>query len=189
MKLIVGLGNDGEKYAKTRHNYGFIVIDALAKHLNLEISRDKFHGVYCKTNDFIIAKPKTYMNLSGEFVRDIANFYNIADDNILIVHDDLDLSFGSATLKIKSGDGNHNGIKNIFKELKTKTVNRLRLGIGRSEKMETRNWVLSKFTERELKKITKLTPQFINAILCFIYNDIYFAMNQYNNILKIKNEQ
>ncbi|WP_027333927.1 aminoacyl-tRNA hydrolase [Mycoplasma elephantis] len=187
MKLIVGLGNDAEKYDYTRHNYGFIVLDAFAKKYNLEFDKEKFNGVFSKQNDFIIAKPKTFMNLSGEFVRDICNFYNISPDDVLIVHDDISLKVGSAILKVKGGDGNHNGVKNVMQMLKVDVLNRLKLGIGKDPKYEMKDWVLSKFSPEDLKIIESKLDLYVDAILCFIYNDIYIAMNNYNEKLKGNN--
>ncbi|UUD36892.1 aminoacyl-tRNA hydrolase [Mycoplasmopsis equigenitalium] len=188
MKLIVGLGNETEKYANTRHNYGFIVLDAFAQKYGLEFNKEKFNGVFTKLNDFIIAKPKTFMNLSGEFVRDICHFYNIRSDDVLVIHDDVSLPIGSATLKVKGGGGNHNGVKNVLKMLKVEELNRLKLGVGKDPNYEMKDWVLSKFTPEERQIINSKLDLYVDAISCFIYNDIYVAMNNYNAKLKGNNE-
>lgn len=186
LKLIVGLGNPGVQYNNTKHNYGFMVLDRFAEHLEVEFSREKFKGVYYKFADFIIAKPKTYMNLSGEFIRDICNFYNISEDDILVVYDDIDLDFGKAMLKVKGSDANHNGIKNIMELMGLTSLNRLKLGSGRNKKLDLKTDVLSKFSETQVAEIDLLSTTYIDAINCFIYNDIYTAMNMYNNKLRGK---
>ena len=117
MKLIVGLGNPGKEYAGTRHNCGFMVIDRLASKLNVDVDQNKFKGLYAKVKyhgeDIILLKPQTYMNLSGESVNAVMNFFKIDKDDLLVIYDDLDMPVGKLRLRKTGSAGGHNGIKNI----------------------------------------------------------------------------
>ncbi len=150
MKLIVGLGNPGPTYASTRHNIGFMVIDKLLKELPYSnITKKSFFGELYKSKDLLFLKPTTYMNLSGKSVQAVANFYKIKSNDILVIHDDLDLPFGALRIKIGGGSGGHNGLKSIDEAI-GKEYYRLRLGIGKPEhKGMVVNFVLSPFASEE----------------------------------------
>ncbi|MDJ1647652.1 aminoacyl-tRNA hydrolase [Mycoplasma phocimorsus] len=184
MKLIIGLGNPGNEYENTRHNIGFSVIDAFLKQHKIELDKEKFNGVFYKGSDFVVAKPLTYMNKSGKFVKDIAKFFNIDIADILIIHDEINLPVAKAGLLVNGSSGNHNGIKDIMNEFKISTLNRLKIGVGFNNKFRLKDWVLSKFKLDELELLDKNMFKYIDAINCFLYNDIYFAMNLYNHKLK-----
>ena len=156
MKLIVGLGNPGPTYSNTRHNIGFMVIDKLLDNLNcIDISKKSFDGKLYKCGDVLLLKPTTFMNLSGKSVQSVANFYKIDLDDILVVHDDIDLPFGALKIKKGGGNGGHNGLKSIDSMI-GKEYNRLRLGVDKPPKKEmVASYVLGKFSSKELEVLDK----------------------------------
>jgi len=165
MYLIVGLGNIGEKYQLTRHNIGFLVIDEMTKKLNSSnINKANFKADVQKSADNLFVKPKTYMNNSGEAVVAIKEYYKIPMENIIVIHDDLDLPFGSVKFKIGGGSGGHNGLKSIDSNI-GKDYIRVRIGIGKPKiKEEVVNYVLSKFSKEELNKLEGIISHTILAI-------------------------
>lgn len=148
MKIIVGLGNPGKQYESTRHNLGFLVIDELTKRLGVELDKEKFNGVYTMvgTGDdrFIIAKPMTFMNLSGDFVRDIMSFYKIELEDLIVFTDDKDMELGKLKLRSSGSSGGQNGIKDIINKLGTENFTRAKLGIGSHPQIQTKDYVLGK---------------------------------------------
>ena len=152
MKLIVGLGNPGPTYSQNRHNIGFMVVDELIKDFNANnISKKNFLGELYKSKDILFLKPTTYMNLSGKSVQAVANFFKIKPEDILVIHDEIDLPFGAVRIKKGGGHGGHNGLKSID-SLITKEYNRLRLGVGKPERKEmVASYVLSDFNSDEQK--------------------------------------
>ena len=130
MKLIVGLGNPGKEYENTRHNLGFVVIDQLADKLNVELNKKKFNGLYCQTSDYILLKPQTYMNNSGECIAAFLNYFRIPLDELLVIYDEIALPLGKFRYRCQGSSGGHNGMKNIIKLLGSKAFKRLRVGIG-----------------------------------------------------------
>jgi peptidyl-tRNA hydrolase, PTH1 family len=139
MKLIVGLGNPGKEYENTRHNLGFEVIDHLAQELNVELNKKKFNGFYCQTGAYILLKPQTYMNNSGECISAFLNYFQISLDNLLIIYDDIALPLGKFRYRCQGSDGGHNGMKNIIKLLGSENFKRLRVGIGREQNFLIKN--------------------------------------------------
>ena len=178
MKLIVGLGNPGDKYKDTRHNIGFNVIDLLCKDLNIELNKEKFNGIYFKNQEYIIAKPMTFMNLSGDFVSAIAKFFKVNTEDVLVVYDDMDFKPGEGIMKPTGSAGGQNGMKDIVRKLQTKDIARIKLGIGRGE--DSVNHVLSKFTPDQKKANKDLTTKAVKAIKIFIEKDTNYAMNFFN---------
>jgi len=152
MKLIVGLGNPTPTHSNNRHNIGFMVIDILIKDCNANnISKKNFLGELYKSKDTLFLKPTTYMNLSGKSVQVVANFFKIKPEDILVIHDEIDLPFGAVRIKKGGGHGGHNGLKSID-NLITKEYNRLRLGVDKPEKREmVASYVLSNFNTDEQK--------------------------------------
>jgi PTH1 family peptidyl-tRNA hydrolase len=165
MTLVVGLGNIGSEYENTRHNVGFIAIDKILSKLEYRfINKPIFNGNLFKSGDYLFLKPSTYMNLSGESVEAVKNFYKIDNDNIIVVHDDLDLKLGA--LKFKKGGGNagHNGLKSIDKHIGN-DYHRIRIGIGRpKDKNQVIDYVLGKFKEEELEKLNNTFDNVEKAI-------------------------
>lgn len=188
MKLIVGLGNFPSEYNNTKHNVGFMVVDTWLQKNETYLDKNEFNGWFRKLSNkngeqFIIAKPYTYMNLSGQFVQQIGKFYKIDPKDILIISDDLDTNVGNIRVRLKGGSGGHNGIKNIIELLHTEEIKRIRIGIGRPvNKSSVINYVLSKFTNDELVKINASIEIAINIIDDFINNVIFEKiMNKYNH--------
>ncbi|AWX69488.1 aminoacyl-tRNA hydrolase [[Mycoplasma] anseris] len=183
MKLIVGLGNPGPEYVKTRHNVGFMVIDKIAQTLDIELNEKKFNGIFFKNNDFILAKPLTYMNKSGDFVRSIMDYYEISPEDLIIVYDDMDLALGKVSIKQKGSSGGHNGMKDILLKVPNEdnSIKRLKIGIGRDS--NAIDYVLGKFSFNEMQIIEKVLARASEALISFIYNDIRFVMNKFNGNL------
>lgn len=187
MKLVVGLGNPGNEYKATRHNIGFMIIDHYLKTRNIEGSNNKFSGIYFEKiiNDekVILLKPQKYMNLSGEVVAQFVNFFKVPVEDILIIHDDLDILFGNVKLKYKGSCGGHNGLRNIEQHLHTQEYKRLKFGIGNkdvSSLFEIKDYVLSKFSVDEAKQIEQLlskTDEIIDDYLTLTFDNL---MNKYN---------
>ena len=189
MKLIVGLGNIGKDYQNTRHNIGFMVLDNLCKKWDFNFtSNNKFKSEIFKTkisgSDVIFLKPSTYMNLSGEAILKVKNFYNIDISNILVIVDDINLPIGSIRLRQKGSAGGHNGLKNIEKMLNTSDYKRLRIGVSNKflNGMMV-EYVLGKFSQDELNILNNLFPDINNLVLDFIKDENFSnIMSKYNKI-------
>ncbi len=172
-KLIVGLGNPGSNYSKTRHNVGWMALEKFAQVKNI-YWRDKFKGSYAefalRGDKIFLLKPKTFMNLSGESVVDLAQFYKIATQDILVLHDELDIPFGTLALKNGGGAAGHNGLKSIIEKTGTPDFKRLRIGIGRPihPNMPPASYVLSNFDSEEEKLLDDLLSLASEAINCYI---------------------
>lgn len=184
MKLIVGLGNPGKEYEGTRHNCGFMVIDRLADKLNVSVDQNKFKGLYTKIKyhgeDIILLKPQTYMNLSGESVNAIMNFFKIDKEDLLVIYDDLDMPVGKLRLRKTGSAGGHNGIKNIIAHLNSQDFKRIRVGIDRHKYMKVADYVLSNFTKTEKEAIDQGIEKACDAIIDYLDNDFDHTMNNYN---------
>lgn len=193
MKLIVGLGNPGLEYENTRHNIGFFYIDSMAKKLNLSF-KEKFNGLYAKTKigeeEIIFLKPLSYMNLSGTVIIKFVNYYKINTEDILVIHDDLDLELAKIKLKENGSSGGHNGIKNIILNLQTEKFKRLKIGIDKNKNIPTDKYVLGHFSsleKQELENIETIIYNIINDYLNLPFNDL---MSKYNsNNWRDKNEK
>ncbi|RMG85277.1 MAG: aminoacyl-tRNA hydrolase [Chloroflexi bacterium] len=183
--LIVGLGNPGLKYAKTRHNIGFMVIDELARRHNIEVATKErkalvgdglIHG-----KRVLLAKPQTYMNASGESVRALVDFYKIELERIIIIHDDLDTPFGKLKIRKNGGHGGQNGVRNIIQHLGTRDFARIRCGIGRPPgKMDPVDYVLQPFSAEQQMTATELIERAANAVETWLQEGIEIAMSRYN---------
>lgn len=184
MKLIVGLGNPGKEYQNTRHNVGFSMLDEYAQKHGVTISKEKFNGYYVEIfvneEKIILLKPLSYMNLSGEVVRKFIDFYKISLDDILVVHDDLDLPLGTFKLKERGSSGGHNGLKNIEYHLHTQQYKRLKIGISNDKDMDTKDYVLGTFSIEEKEKLNQLTPTILEILDSYISLPFSSLMNQYN---------
>lgn len=184
MILIVGLGNPGKEYDNTRHNIGFDVIDKYLSNKNISIDKEKYKGIYTITTinnqKVIFLKPQKYMNLSGEVVKQIVDFYKIKTENILVIHDDLDLPIGKIKLKENSSSGGHNGIKNIELHLGTKNYKRLKIGISNDKKIDTKKYVLKKLQTEEKKLLENSINEACNVIDDYFNYDFNTLMNKYN---------
>ena len=180
MKLIVGLGNPGKEYMKTRHNVGFIVVDNYLGDVKWENKKDNliyFTTVNGEKVGFV--KPQLFMNLSGQALIQIINYYDISINDILIIHDDLDMPVGSFKVKTNSSSGGHNGIKNIIDNLKTESFARLKIGIGHDINIPTVDYVLGKLSKKEFEDLNnKVYKDIIDS---FITDGIDKTMMSYNN--------
>lgn len=183
MFLIVGLGNPGREYEDTRHNIGFKVIDNISKEYNIEINRQKFKGVYgegfINNKKVILLKPTTYMNLSGESVREVVDFYNLENSEILIIYDDISLEVGKLRIREKGSAGGHNGIKSIIAHLGSDVFPRIKVGIGQPN-VDLVKHVLGKFTKDEMTILSESIEASTRATEEIIKNDVKTAMNQFN---------
>lgn len=185
MKLVMGLGNPGEHYKMHRHNIGFIMIDRLARNIEVELDIRKKKAVYgrIKINkvEFLLLKPLTFMNLAGEAALYIASFMKIKVSDIIVVHDDMDLPLGRFKVKVGGSDGGHNGVKSISDSLRESDFTRIRIGIGRPHRgMEVSDFVLSEFTKEEREKIRVIADDVVDAIKICLFENPTAAMNKYN---------
>lgn len=183
--LIVGLGNPGIQYERTRHNIGFEIIDKYIKKNKIVLNENKFSGLFSKfshdNNTYIVAKPMTYMNLSGEFISRIIKFYKIEVDNILVIYDDKDMELGKIKLRPKGSSGGHNGIKSIISSIGTENFKRLKIGIGSPiNKSDVINFVIGKFRKEEWNSLEPSIEKSINIIDDFSKLNFTALMNKYN---------
>ena len=185
MYIIVGLGNPGDKYAKTRHNVGFNVIDLLAKEYSIDVSKIKHKALTGEgrvgTEKVILVKPITYMNLSGESVADICNYYNIDLENLIVIYDDIDLDIVKIRIRKKGSGGTHNGMRSIIKCLGSNEFPRVRVGISRPQNgQDLADFVLSRFSKEDEKNLQESYEHAVAAVDCAIRENLDLAMNRYN---------
>lgn len=187
MKLIVGLGNPGSKYERTRHNIGFRTIDLLAQRHGAKMKNIKFKGLYEKLKilgeDVVLLKPHTYMNDSGISVKEAADFFKIPSKDIVVVYDDIDIPFGTLRIKGKGSSGSHNGMKSIIYHVQKDDFPRVRLSIGqRPSYMDLAAYVLQDFSNEEEKIVEKEIEAGADAIEEIISKDVNSAMNKFNGM-------
>jgi PTH1 family peptidyl-tRNA hydrolase len=184
MYLVVGLGNPGREYDGTRHNVGFEAIDYLSDKLNFEVSKIKFKGKIGEKNisgeKVIFLKPSTYMNLSGESVREAAAFYKIPFENVIVIYDDVAIEVGKIRIREKGSDGGHNGMKSIINQFGNDTFPRVRIGIG-AAKGDMVSHVLGGFRVEEKKAIIEAIMAAGDAAIEIIVNGTQSSMNKYNS--------
>ena len=185
MYLIVGLGNPEEEYARTRHNMGFDTINKISKKYNIQVNKSKFNSLYgtgiIEGEKVILLKPQTYMNLSGNAVRDFMNFYKVSSEDIIVIYDDLDIEPGIIKIRKKGGPGTHNGMKSVVHEIQTEDFPRIRIGIGNPEyKNDLLNFILTRIPDEEYKILEKAQENAVKAISEIIKNGIDTSMNKYN---------
>lgn len=185
MYLVVGLGNPESDYSKTRHNMGFNVINKLAEELNIEVNKSKFEGLcgdgILNGEKVILLKPQTFMNNSGESVRQIVNFYKIPLENIIIVYDDIDIEPGNIRIRKIGSAGTHNGMKSVIAELGTEKFCRVRVGIGQPEEnMDMISYVIGFVPEDEREVLSEGVIKAKEAVLEILKNGVQSAMNKFN---------
>ena len=180
MHLIVGLGNIGEKYQLTRHNVGFMVIDEITKNLTTSnIQKSNFHSTLEKSAYDLYSKPTTFMNNSGMAVQAIKEYYKLEMEDLIVIHDDIDLPFGTVKFKIGGGHGGHNGLRSLDAHI-TKEYIRIRVGIGKpQDKADVANYVLSNFSKEELNKLADIINHIIEAIEALKTEDIDLVKSKY----------
>ena len=186
MFVIVGLGNPGKKYENTRHNAGFIMIDALADKYGISV-KEKKHKALCGTCviegvKVLLVKPETYMNLSGESVGEIMNFYKLdPEEKMLVIYDDISLAPGNIRIRKKGSAGGHNGIKSLIAHLGTQNFMRIKVGVGEKPKdWDLADYVLGHFSEEDKKELKEVTGNVIQAAVLMMQGDADKAMNDYN---------
>lgn len=185
MYLIVGLGNPEEEYSNTRHNMGFDTINKIAKQYNIEVNKNKFKGLcgsgIIENKKVILLKPQTYMNLSGESIKETMDFYKIKKENLIIIYDDIDLEAGIIKIRKKGGPGTHNGMKSVISTIKTQEFARVRVGIGKPERKEQLiEYVIGKIPDKDQKILDEATTKSKEALIEIIKNGVDIAMNKFN---------
>ena len=193
MKAIIGLGNPGMKYAGTRHNIGFDAVTAIADKYNLSINNKKFKGVYADGHiageKVLLVQPQTFMNLSGECVREVADFYKLNPDEIIIICDDINLDVGRLRIRKKGSAGGHNGLKNIIAHLGTEEFPRIRVGVGeKTEGWDLADYVLARFDKDSEPVIREALANVVGAVETWISEGIDAAMNRFTVSAKKKEE-
>jgi PTH1 family peptidyl-tRNA hydrolase len=187
--LLIGLGNPGREYRDSRHNFGFMLIDILAVRLNARGMKLQSKAIVTSAlyeeRKIILAKPQTYMNLSGQSVQGLLNFYKLPRENLLIAHDDLDLPFGTIRIRAAGGPGGQRGMASTIEQLGTKEFPRLRLGIGRPPgRMDPKDYVLQNFSKEDQKLLPEILDRAAGAALEFVMNGLNAAMNKFNGDIK-----
>lgn len=184
-RLIVGLGNPGEKYRPTRHNVGFVVVDRLSEAHQLPLDKHKFDVVFGRgkvgRQPVILAQPMTFMNRCGPAVRDVAHFYKLGMQDVLVIHDDIDLVFGKMKIKEKGGDGGHNGVKSLIEAWGSGAFTRLRIGIGRPQTQQAvRAYVLARFDAQQEALLEDVIVGAQDAVETILFKGVREAMNQFH---------
>ncbi|MBI5559158.1 MAG: aminoacyl-tRNA hydrolase [Deltaproteobacteria bacterium] len=190
MFLVAGLGNPGDKYHFTRHNIGFLYLDYLAEKLNVNFSPTKWQADAARaemgSEQVLLLKPRTFMNLSGNAVASAAVFYKIPPEKIIVVHDDLDMPFGRLKIVVNRGTGGHNGIRSIISLLGNKDFVRVKVGIGRPiEAMPVERYVLTKMTDTEMQCVMTSRADVFEAIQLIVCQGVPAAMNKINQSNKL----
>jgi PTH1 family peptidyl-tRNA hydrolase len=186
VRLVVGLGNPGNTYKNTRHNVGFVVVDQIAEDFSIALVKQKFDTVFgrgCVDGvEVVLAKPIAFMNRSGPQVQKIAGYYRILSEDMLIVHDDIDLAFGRIKIKEKGGDGGHKGVRSIIDAFGGGGFVRLRIGVGRPEAgISAADYVLGKFSLKEKKVLYRIIAEARDAAVTILCNGAKEGMNRFND--------
>lgn len=185
MFIIVGLGNPGKKYEYTKHNMGFLTIDILAQRLGVKVNKIKFKGLYQEARigneKVILLKPQTYMNLSGESVREIASYYKVDPEKIIVIVDDIDIEFATLKIRKKGSAGTHNGLKSIIYQLQSQDFPRIKIGVGKNKKGEDlADFILGGFSQKEGAEIEKTLEIAADAVEDIVLQGLDYSMNKYN---------
>ena len=185
MYLIVGLGNPEPEYSKTRHNMGFDVINKLSNKYEINVNKSKWKGLVgtgiIENEKVILLKPQTFMNLSGESIREVMDFYNLENKDIIIIYDDMDIEKGEIKVRKTGGPGSHNGMKSVIENLPNNRFKRVRVGIGKPEnKSDMINYVIGKVSDEEQEILDKGTEKAKEAVIEIVKNGVDSAMNKYN---------
>ena len=186
MYIISGLGNPGKKYVNSRHNVGFDTLDAVAAKYNIDVKKVKFNGIYGEGNiageKVVLVKPQTFMNLSGECVRDFKNWYKVENDQIIIIYDDISLPLGKMRIRPKGSAGGHNGIKSIIYQTGSEVFPRIKIGVGSPENpdYDLADYVLGHFSKAEVDVLVPVAVKAAEAVAEIIKNGTEKAMSVYN---------
>ena len=186
MYVILGIGNPGKKYEGTRHNIGFIAMDYMESKYGIKINKIKHKALIGEGNingeKVVLVKPQTYVNLSGESLREVCTFYKIPAQNVIVIHDDVSLDVGKLRIRDKGSDGGHNGIKSIIYQLKSDEFTRIKVGVGAApEHYDLADWVLGKFSKEEIAHMSKAVDAIVEEVVPMIMKDgAQAAMNSFN---------
>ncbi|MCL2760895.1 MAG: aminoacyl-tRNA hydrolase [Desulfuromonadales bacterium] len=184
-KLIVGLGNPGPKYLWTRHNAGFIVLDRFTTLNNIPVTKKSFSGLYGEgnfaNNRLLLLKPQTYMNISGRAVAEALRFHKLLPSDIIVIHDDLDISYGQVRIKENGGHGGHNGLRSIHQEIGSDNYIRIRIGIGHPTHGDAADYVLTPFDKSEMPSLPAVVDSAVDALETLLREDVKKAMTLFNN--------
>lgn len=184
MIVIAGLGNPGKKYENTRHNMGFLTIDRIAEKNDIKVNKIKHRALvgdgFISGHKVLLVKPQTYMNLSGESLREVMNYYNVDIEDLIVIYDDFDIETGSLRIRKKGSAGSHNGMKSVIYQLKDDGFPRVRVGIGKSGSLDWKDFVLGKVGGAESDAISQAISNAADAVECMISKGIDIAMNKYN---------
>ena len=182
--LIAGLGNPGLRYRKTRHNMGFMAVDYVSEKFSIKVKKQRCRALTGETNidgvKVILAKPQTFMNSSGESIRDLLAYYNLTAENLIVIYDDMDILLGKTRIRKNGGSGSHNGMKSILYHLETENFTRIRIGISASDGENTVRYVLSRFTKGQRKAAFAGIENAVEATVEIVKNGVDAAMNKYN---------
>jgi PTH1 family peptidyl-tRNA hydrolase len=182
IKIVFGLGNPGRLYQKTRHNVGFMVVSRLARRMGLKFDKKFCSSRVAEGEGIVLAKPYTYVNLSGKAAKALLQRFSLSPEELLVVCDDVALPLGRIRIRRKGSDGGHNGLRSIIKELGTENFPRLRVGIGREGIKDLVGYVLGEFEREEMEILEKVLEVAVDAVECIIKEGIEEAMNKYNSL-------
>ena len=192
MYIIAGLGNPGKKYENTRHNIGFITIDSLASKHNITVDKLKFKALVgegrISGQKVILVKPQTYMNLSGESIQEVMNFYKVDPENLIIIYDDIDLDLGALRIRKSGSAGTHNGMRSVVQHINSTAFPRIRIGMG-GPKGDIVDFVIGGMSKAESEVLKETVDKAAEAIDCIIESGIDMSMNRYNTKKKTKKEK
>ena len=186
MYIIVGLGNPGKQYQQTRHNVGFIAVDEIAKRLSIKMDKLKFKSIIGEgragNEKIVLAKPQTFMNLSGQAVVELMNYYKVPRENLIVLYDDIDIDVGKLRIRLKGSGGTHNGMRNIIYLLGYDDFPRFRIGVSKPKNpnYDLANYVLGKFDKSEIIDIINAIETTAEAVIYAVENTVDKAMNKYN---------
>lgn len=186
MYVILGIGNPGKKYEGTRHNIGFIALDYMGAHFGIKINKIKHKALIGEGSiageKVILVKPQTYVNLSGDSLREVCTFYKVPPENVIVIHDDVSLDCGKVRIRAKGSAGGHNGLKSIILNLNSDEFIRIKMGVGAApEHYDLADWVLGKFSKEEITHMSKAVDAMVeDAVPMIIKNGVEAAMNSFN---------
>ncbi len=190
MYIVVGLGNPGRKYSNTKHNIGFELIDYIARDRGVKVTKLKHKALIGEFNykgeKVLLVKPQTYMNLSGDSVLSIVNYYDIELENLVVIYDDIDIPLGNLRIRKSGSAGTHNGMKDIVYKLKNDAFPRIRIGIGKPDNIDLKDFVLSGYSKKEVPIMEEAVVNAAKAVLCIVEDSVENAMNKYNTKKKDK---
>ena len=184
MYIVVGLGNPGRRFANTRHNLGFITIDQLAKKLGISVTRSRFQALIGEGmiggEKVLLAKPQTYMNLSGQSVNQIVSYFKVPMDHLILIYDDMDLPVGTLRIRKQGSAGTHKGMQSVIYSLQKDDFPRMRIGIGSHGDQEVKSYVTGGFTREEVAPLEDAVTRAVEAVILTVEEGIEPAMNRYN---------